>query len=286
MEARRRGRSRATVNHGSASKLNNCALLAIVALILGVSFAVTPASAADPRFNGGGVFLSDGAAVQRVVVTLNKSRTFNVQPFTRALVAAVDIADVLPLSDRSIYVQGKKVGTTNISLIDANARLIGVLDLEVVPDTGNLQQKINAGSGSRRIRVSSSGGQIILSGEAVDAVAAERAMRIAQSFAGEGGAVVNAITVAPSQQVMLEVRFLEVSRDAGRQLGISLFGANRSGTRGIRTGFGQVGVDPVTPKHSIRSSNLRDRWFTRRRGRRHPLWDRHCASPHHERCPG
>ena len=67
---------------------------------------------------------------------VNKSRTFNVErPFARAIVGAVDFADVVPLSDRAIYVQGKKVGSTNVSLFDGNARLIGVLDLEIVLDT-------------------------------------------------------------------------------------------------------------------------------------------------------
>jgi pilus assembly protein CpaC len=45
---------------------------------------------------------------------------------------------------------------------------------------------------------------------------------------------------------MLEVRFLEASRDAGRQLGVSWFGANNAGTHGVRTGLGSVGVNGTT----------------------------------------
>ena len=186
--------------------------------------------------NGRGLIVTEDAEVARVVVVVNKSRSFTIeQPFARAIVGAADIADVLPLSDRSIYVQGKKLGSTNVSLIDAQGRLLGVIDVEVAPDTGSLQQKIRAEGGSRGIRVSSTQGQIVLSGVAADAVAADRAIQVAKSFAGEA-AVVNAMTVAPVQQVMLEVRFLEVSRDASRQLGISLFGANRSNTHGFKTG--------------------------------------------------
>jgi pilus assembly protein CpaC len=51
-----------------------------------------------------------------------------------------------------------------------------------------------------------------------------------------GDAVVNAMQIAPSQQVLLEVRFLEVARTAGRDLGVNLFLANNSGTRGFNTG--------------------------------------------------
>ena len=60
----------------------------------------------------------------------------------------------------------------------------------------------------------------MLSGTAVDAVAADRAMQVAKSLAGDQP-VVNAMQVAPSQQVMLEVRFLEASREAGRELGVN-----------------------------------------------------------------
>ena len=40
-------------------------------------------------YNGDGIFVSDGASVKRVVVTIHKSRTFNVQrPFVRAIPGA------------------------------------------------------------------------------------------------------------------------------------------------------------------------------------------------------
>src|SRR5436309_5363799 len=52
--------------------------------------------------------------------------------------------------------------------------------------------------------------------------------------------VVNAMNVAAPQQVMLEVRFLEVNRDAGRDLGVNLFGANANGTNIGNTGLGSI----------------------------------------------
>ena len=50
----------------------------------------------------------------------------------------------------------------------------------------------------------------------------------------------NAMTVAPAQQVMLRVRFLEVARSAGREIGVNWFGANNAGNRGFATGMGRV----------------------------------------------
>ena len=58
--------------------------------------------------------------------------------------------------------------------------------------------------------------------------------------------VINAMRVAASQQVMLKVRFLEVSREGGRQLGVNWFvGSNGRGvTIGAQTP--QVGLAPGT----------------------------------------
>jgi pilus assembly protein CpaC len=62
-----------------------------------------------------------------------------------------------------LYIQGKKVGTTNVSVFDQS--MIGALDVEVAIDTGTLQQKIRSVTG-RGIGVRSSNGQIVLSGVA------------------------------------------------------------------------------------------------------------------------
>jgi pilus assembly protein CpaC len=51
--------------------------------------------------------------------------------------------------------------------------------------------------------------------------------------------------VAPTQQVMLKVRFLEADRNAERDLGINWFATNPSGTRGISTGLGSPFIQPV-----------------------------------------
>jgi pilus assembly protein CpaC len=75
---------------------------------------------------------------------------------------------------------------------------------------------------------------------AADAVSAERALSIAQGTVPKGGIVVNAMSVAAPQQVMLEVRFLEVNRDAGREIGVNWFGGNAAGNRGVNTGLGGV----------------------------------------------
>ena len=192
--------------------------------------------------------------VQHITITLNKSVTLPIGPsFSSAAVGSPEIADARPLTDHMLYIQGKRVGTTNVSIYDESNRLIKVVDIEVALDTGNLQAKIRAVTGNRGIRVMNDNGQVVLSGMASDALAAEKAVNLARAWtAGATGAqgsqtavpVVNAMSVASPQQVLLKVRFLEVSRDAGRQLGVNWFGVNGSGTRGVSTGLGGLTTQP------------------------------------------
>ncbi|WFU38798.1 type II and III secretion system protein family protein [Bradyrhizobium sp. CB82] len=215
------------------------------------------AAAADRGASSGGVFVSEMNDVQRVKVVVNKSRTFRVDaPFATIVAGSPDIVDVKSLSDHLIYVQGKQTGTTNVILFDSSMKQIGILDVEVVLDTSNLQQNIRASTGAQGIRVSSSEGQVVLSGTAPDAVAAERAMSIATGSVPKGGVVVvNAMSVASPQQVMLEVRFLEVSREAGRDLGVKLFAANANGTNVANSGLGGVAAAGRSPIGGINTTN-------------------------------
>src|SRR6266404_1402050 len=98
--------------------------------------------------------------------------------FSTVVAGSPNIADVRSLREHVIYIQGKQTGTTNIILFDNTMRQIGILDVEVSIDTGNLQQNIQSSTGTRGIHVSAAEGQVVLSGTAVDAVAAERAMAI------------------------------------------------------------------------------------------------------------
>jgi Pilus formation protein N terminal region/BON domain len=131
----------------------------------------------------------------------------NIRTFSTAVIGAPDIADILPMTEESLYVLGKKTGTTSISVFSADKHLIAVVDLEVSLDTASLHGKIAASTGSGNIRVSSANGQVVLSGEASDAVAARRAVEVATGVvSGKDSPVINAMKVAPSQQVMLKVR--------------------------------------------------------------------------------
>ena len=212
------------------------------ALALAAGFAIASflaeASRAQQR-TGAPSLVEQAPQVRHVTVILNKSQVLHFdRPFKTATIASTAIADVTPLTDRSLYVQGKSIGTTNITVFDETMALAAVIDLEVTIDTISLQRKIRTSTGASGISVSASGNEVVLTGTASDAVAADQSVSLARSMLTQGQILVNAMTVAPSQQVMLKVRFLEATRAAERDLGINFFGANKSGTRGFSTGLG------------------------------------------------
>jgi pilus assembly protein CpaC len=185
--------------------------------------------------------------VRQVRIIIHKSRTVRLdQPFEKAVVGAPDVVDALPTNNQTLYLQGKKAGTTNVSIFDNTGRLVEVLDIEVTPDTASIQEKIRAGTGSPGIIVSSTGNQIVLSGVASDAAAADRAVQIVKSGSPDT-AVINtmSITASSSQQVMLKVQFLEASRNGGRALGVNIYGASPPGsTNGFNTGTDRPAAGP------------------------------------------
>jgi pilus assembly protein CpaC len=199
-----------------------------LALAAGVIPGATPAQAADGVRPGAGRVVRDsaervvrvgGGKVDAISVARGKSETLRVDvPFADLVVGDPEIADVVPLTDRSFYILGRAVGGTNVSVYDAKKQLIGIMDIEVGFDAARLQAEIAQRLPASQISVSTVNGKLMLSGTVRDAPSVDRAVTIARQFGPE---VINSLTVGSAQQVMLEVRFVEASRDAGRDLGIN-----------------------------------------------------------------
>jgi pilus assembly protein CpaC len=138
-----------------------------------------------------------------------------------------EVADVNPLTDHAISILGKKIGTTRVTVYGPGKSLVGIFDIEVSYDISRLTNELRRRFPGSRIRGASVNGRIMLTGEAVDAAQLDQAVNIARQF---GPDVINAVAVMSPQQVMLEVRFVEISRQASRELG---FQWNRLGQQSI-----------------------------------------------------
>jgi pilus assembly protein CpaC len=188
-------------------------MLAIAAAAqLVTPFAATGAQARE-------IELSANRTSATVRISIGKSESVRSEGgFSEVIVSDPEIADAIPLTDRSLSILGKKIGTARVSVYGEGKKLVGVYDVEVSYDTSRLGSELAQRFPHARFRVTSVNGRIMLGGSAPDAVTVDKAMAIAKQF---GADVINSVKVNAPQQVMLEVRFVEASRSAGRELGVN-----------------------------------------------------------------
>ena len=201
----------------------------------------------------GAVSVAEGVHAGEVQVPVNKSQVIRSdRPYARALIGNPEIADILPLTNQSLYVLGKKAGTTSLTLYDSGNSLIAVVDVVVGPDVISLRRQLGElmpqGVGARM-----SNDSIVLEGIVPDAVAADRAVQLAETYAP--GKVVNLLSLGSAQQVMLEVRFSEVKRQALKQIGLGHFFQNGR-FEGAIGGGASITPDPETGEGIIRLESI------------------------------
>lgn len=237
MNAARRGaRSRAlaltlgeTPQSGALRLLRELALALAVALAASLFLAAIDAKAAPRRGDEASL-----AGTSNVAIIVGKSLDIRTTAsFVNIAVGDPDIADVNPLTDRSLSILGKKIGTTRVTIYDEQKRLVGIYDIEVTYDVSRLINELRRRFPQAKLRASAVNGRIMLAGEVPDAVTLDQAVTIARQF---GPDIINAVSVMAPQQVMLEVRFIEISRTAGRDLGVqwNRFGSQSTTNIGSR----------------------------------------------------
>lgn len=154
------------------------------------------------------------------IVPVHQSQVLRLDvPYTDALVGNPEIADVLPLTDRSIYVLGKGLGTTSIVLYGKQKKLIAVVDLVVTYDIKGLKTRLFEVMPDERIEIRPANGALVLSGTISSSGQMAKALAVAERFAP--GKVTNLLSVKGSQQVMLSVRFVEIARTTIKELGLN-----------------------------------------------------------------
>jgi pilus assembly protein CpaC len=141
-------------------------------------------------------------------------------PFAELSIANPGIADISTLSDRSIYVLGKAPGRTTLTLLSPDGRLISNVDVHVTPDIAEFKERLQQILPGETIEVRTANDGIVLSGTVSSTAKLDRALDLANRYAPER--VSNLMTVGGVQQVMLKVRFAEMSRSVSKSLDGSL----------------------------------------------------------------
>ncbi|HEY0918888.1 type II and III secretion system protein family protein [Devosia sp.] len=159
-------------------------------------------------------------SVQRIALPVSRSVTVSLdQPVGELLIANVDIADAQPITDKTIYVIGKAQGTTTINLFSPTKVPLGLLEIEVGVDVADISRAIRQIAPDADVKVGTVNGRVRLSGTVGDAETMQKVLQVVGQYGSDQ--IINAVTLSGGQQVNLEVRILEASRSAGRELGIN-----------------------------------------------------------------
>ncbi len=218
------GRGAGRDRHNQGWRIQSRLLVSLAGLGLSTALLVSPAMRSDAHAQQ---LLQIAGARHTTTVSVAFGKTEDVRidaAFSDISIGDPDVADVTPLTDRTLSILGKKIGTTRVSIYSEGKVQVGVFDVEVTYDVSRLASEISRFSGGG-IKVSSVNGRIMLSGTSPDAATLDRAVMIARQFAPDP---INTVEVTKPQQVMLEVRFVEASRQASRELGVqwNSFGKN------------------------------------------------------------
>ncbi|MEE4120541.1 MAG: type II and III secretion system protein family protein [Paracoccaceae bacterium] len=183
---------------------------------LAVTLAATPhiVQAETLRIQGGTIQRALKVPINKAVVVESDT------PFAELSIANPQIADISTLSESSIYVLGRAPGRTTLTLLNEEGRLITNVEVQVTADVGELKERLREVLPGEQIEVRPANDGIVLSGVVSSAQAIDSALDLANRYAPER--VSNLMEVGGTQQVMMKVRFAEMSRSVSKALSASV----------------------------------------------------------------
>src|SRR3954466_14005480 len=175
---------------------------------------------AAPRF----LYAADDALAVKLLV--GRSTVVDVgTPIARVSLTSADIADAVVTSSNQLLVNGKTPGTISMYVWERSGGLHRY-EIVVQRDLAHLNDQMKRLFPGEAIEAQSSGKGIVLSGLVTNKETFDKAYSVAGGYVEKADEVVNMLRIqesTASNQVLLRVRFAEVSRSAITDLGASLF---------------------------------------------------------------
>ena len=185
-----------------------------------------------PTNTASATVVRDAVSGSEIDLMVGRSTVLNVgATIARVSLTVPDIADAMVTAPSQLLIHGKKPGTISLFVWD-KAGAISTFEVKVRRDLSPLVAHIKQLFPGEDITVLGSGNDVVISGTVSTKYVMEKAADVAGGYVEKKENVVNMLKQqegVASNQVMLRVRFAEVSRSAMQELGASLF-ANGSGT--------------------------------------------------------
>ena len=159
-------------------------------------------------------------------------------PIARVSLTSADIADALVTGQSQLLVHGKTPGSISMFVWD-RAGAVKRYEIAVQRDLARLNDQMRELFPGESIQARSNGKAVVLSGKVTSKEVADKAVAVAAGYVDKPADVTTLLQVQPgprSNQVLLRVRFAEVSRSAMSEYGMSLF----TGPTGINNTIGRA----------------------------------------------
>ncbi|HSL20291.1 MAG TPA: pilus assembly protein N-terminal domain-containing protein [Vicinamibacterales bacterium] len=196
------------------------------AIFIIIVFVATPQAQVSPVSYNGPTVAPSTAAPDAIELLVGRSTVLNVgSPIARVSLTMPDIADALVTAPQQLLIHGKTPGTISLFVWDRSGA-IRTYEVTVRRDLGVLANQLRQLFPGEPVTVTGSGKDVVLSGRVSTPYVVDKAAEVAIAYAEKKENVVNLLKLqegVPSNQVMLKVRFAEVSRSAVQDLGVSWF---------------------------------------------------------------
>ncbi len=179
-----------------------------------------PMAAVIALWLGAGALALEAQVSQEIVLPVGNSRVVTASGITRLSVGSPDVADVVAVSQSEVVVNGISPGSTTLFVWDA-AGGRSSYTIRVTADAATLQAELERLFPQEPIEASAVGNTVILTGQVSDPQVARKARTLAQNLVANINVMDNMVVPDPGQ-VLLQVRFAEVSRSWMRELGPTL----------------------------------------------------------------
>jgi pilus assembly protein CpaC len=195
-------------------------LLAVAAVSSGAARAEDASPTVSIRFE------RELSAVKQMSLEVGQNRLLLIsEEIARVAVADPSVADLKVVTPLQVLLTAKGPGSTDLTLWNRLNQPL-VVALHVARNIDALRRQLKELFPGENISASAAGDLVVLTGEVSDLRVPERAVEVAKLQAKQ---VANLVKVVGNQQVQLEVRFAEVTRNGLREVGLNVFQKTRNG---------------------------------------------------------
>jgi pilus assembly protein CpaC len=167
---------------------------------------------------------ADGARADELVqVEIRKGETIRLpRAASSVVIADPATADVQVVSPHLVYVYGKKIGETSLTIVDAKDDPVFEGTIEVTHNLSSLQRAAKRVAPNSDVEFKTVDGGLVLEGAAGSVQESESLRNLAEAYVGTGDKLVNMMSTTGGDQVTLQVKIVEMSRTDLKTLGLNI----------------------------------------------------------------